>query len=152
MTMTNGGLTTQGPPQGRNTNIHPFVGPAKGVKKVRLRTSTKTIHHCLCWWCFSQKFFICWWNKLYYQQHLDVQARPSHWLPNITLLDITVIGLALQMRHELKETLHDYWCRLSYTLRFTARPWHMFNALCPWPNVWYDDIFVNCNWVATLWQ
>ena len=28
-----GGLPTWGPPQGRNTNIHPFVSPAKGVKK-----------------------------------------------------------------------------------------------------------------------
>jgi hypothetical protein len=27
-----GELRTWGPPQGRNTNIHPFVGPAKGVK------------------------------------------------------------------------------------------------------------------------
>ena len=30
---TSGGLPTWGPPQVRNTNIHPFVGPAKGVKK-----------------------------------------------------------------------------------------------------------------------
>jgi hypothetical protein len=30
---TSGGLLTWGPPQERNTNIHPFVGPAKGVKK-----------------------------------------------------------------------------------------------------------------------
>jgi len=45
---TLGGLPTPGPPQGRNTNIHPFVGPAKGVKKVRLYTSTKTACHCLC--------------------------------------------------------------------------------------------------------
>ena len=30
---TSGGLPTWGPPQGRNTNIHPFVDPAKGVKK-----------------------------------------------------------------------------------------------------------------------
>jgi len=30
---TSGGLPNWGPPQGRNTNIHPFVGPAKGVKK-----------------------------------------------------------------------------------------------------------------------
>jgi hypothetical protein len=30
---TSGDLPTWGPPQGRNTNIHPFVGPAKGVKK-----------------------------------------------------------------------------------------------------------------------
>jgi len=28
-----GGLPTWGPPQGRNTNIDPFVSPAKGVKK-----------------------------------------------------------------------------------------------------------------------
>ena len=44
---TSGGLPTWGPPQGRNTNIHPFVGPAEGVKKVKLHTSTKTTHHCL---------------------------------------------------------------------------------------------------------
>ena len=43
---TSGGLSTWGLPQGRNTNIHPFVSPAKGVKKVRLHTSTA--HHCLC--------------------------------------------------------------------------------------------------------
>jgi hypothetical protein len=30
---TSGGLPTWGPPQGRNTNIHPFVGPGKGVNK-----------------------------------------------------------------------------------------------------------------------
>ena len=45
---TNGGLPTWGPPQGRNTNMHTFLGPAKGVKNVRLQTSTKTAHHCLC--------------------------------------------------------------------------------------------------------
>jgi len=45
---TSGGLPTWGPPQGRNTNIHPFVSPAKGAKKVRLHTSTTTAHHCLC--------------------------------------------------------------------------------------------------------
>jgi hypothetical protein len=33
--------------QGRNINIHPFVGPAKVLKTVRLHTS-KTAHHCLC--------------------------------------------------------------------------------------------------------
>ena len=31
---TSGGLPTWGPPQGRNTNINRFVGPAKGVKKI----------------------------------------------------------------------------------------------------------------------
>ena len=30
---TSGGFLTWGLPQGRNTNIHPFVSPAKGVKK-----------------------------------------------------------------------------------------------------------------------
>ena len=30
---TSGGLPTWEPPQVRNTNIHPLVGPAKGVKK-----------------------------------------------------------------------------------------------------------------------
>jgi hypothetical protein len=30
---TSGCLPTWVPPQGRNTNIHPFVGPAKGVEK-----------------------------------------------------------------------------------------------------------------------
>ena len=30
---TSGGLPTSGQAQGRNTNMHPLVGPAKGVKK-----------------------------------------------------------------------------------------------------------------------
>jgi len=30
---TSGGLPTRGLPQGRNTNIHAFFGPANGVKK-----------------------------------------------------------------------------------------------------------------------
>jgi len=30
---TSGGLPTWETPQGRHTNIHPFVGLAKGVKK-----------------------------------------------------------------------------------------------------------------------
>jgi len=39
-----GGLPHWGPPEGRrNTNVHPFVGPAKGMKK-----SAKIAHHCLC--------------------------------------------------------------------------------------------------------
>jgi hypothetical protein len=32
-TTSGGGLPSWGPPQGRNTNVHPFVGPAKVVKK-----------------------------------------------------------------------------------------------------------------------
>ena len=52
-------------------------------------------------------------TNVYYQQHLDRQAGPSHRLPDITLPDMTTfIALALQMGHELKDTLHDYWVRL----------------------------------------
>jgi len=53
-------------------------------------------------------------TNMYYQQQLDRQARPSRQLPDITLLDMmTFIALALQMGHELKDTLHDYWSRLK---------------------------------------
>jgi len=49
----------------------------------------------------------------YYQQHLDRRAGPSRRLPNITLPDMmTFVALDLQMEHELKHTLHDYWSRL----------------------------------------
>jgi len=44
---------------------------------------------------------------------LDRQAGPSRRLPDITLPDkMTFVALALQMGHELKDTLHDYWLRL----------------------------------------
>ena len=45
---TSGGLPTWGPPQGRNTNTHPFVGPAKGVKKSEAPHINKDSYHCLC--------------------------------------------------------------------------------------------------------
>jgi len=49
-------------------------------------------------------------TNLYYQQHLDGQAGPVCQLPDITLSDVvTFIALALQMGHEFKDTLHDYW-------------------------------------------
>ena len=48
-------------------------------------------------------------TNVYYQQHLDRQARPSRRLPYITLPDMmTFIALALQMGQKLKDTLHDY--------------------------------------------
>jgi len=44
-------------------------------------------------------------TNLYYQQHLDRQAGPSHRLPDITLPDImTFTALALQMGHREKHT------------------------------------------------
>ena len=49
-------------------------------------------------------------TNVYYQQHLDRQARPSRRLPDIPLPDMmTFVALALQMGHELKDTLNDYW-------------------------------------------
>ena len=53
-------------------------------------------------------------TNLYYQQHLDRQAGPSHRLSEITYPEImTFTALALQMGHILKDTLHDYWSRLK---------------------------------------
>jgi hypothetical protein len=102
-------------------------------KTMRLHASTKAAHHCLCWCCFSHKFFqlLVEQTNLYYQQHLKRQARPSHWLPDI----MTLTALALQMGYGLKDTLHDYltrlrqlhtpfygetmtWYRFSHVLRF----------------------------------
>jgi len=52
-------------------------------------------------------------TNVYYQQHLERQARPTRRLPDITMPDMmTFIALALQMGHKLKDTLHDYWLRL----------------------------------------
>jgi len=51
-------------------------------------------------------------TNVYYQQYSDRQAGPSCRLPDITLPDMmTFVASALQMRHELKDTLHDYWSR-----------------------------------------
>jgi len=52
-------------------------------------------------------------TNLYYQQHLGCQTGPSRRLPDITLPDMmTFITLVLQMEHELKGILFDYWSRL----------------------------------------
>jgi len=52
-------------------------------------------------------------TNVYYLQHLDRQAGPSRRMPDIMLPDMmTFIPLALQMGHELKDTLQDYWSRL----------------------------------------
>ena len=70
-------LPPWGQPQGRNTNVQPFVVPAKGVKKMRLHTLTKTVHHCLCWCCFLQKFFICWCNRPNYIRSNSQTVKPD---------------------------------------------------------------------------
>jgi len=52
-------------------------------------------------------------TNVYYQQHLDEQATTSSWLPDITSPDMmTFFALALQMGHDLTDTLHDYKSRL----------------------------------------
>jgi len=52
---------------------------------------------------------------MYHQQHLDRQAGPSRQLPDITLPDMmTFVVLALQMEHELKDKLHDYWLKFRH--------------------------------------
>ena len=48
-------------PKGRNTNSHPFVGPEKVWKKLGSTRQQRQLA-TMCW-CFSQKLFICWWNK-----------------------------------------------------------------------------------------
>jgi hypothetical protein len=44
-------------------------------------------------------------TNVYYEQHLDREAGPSRRLPDM----MTFVALALQMGHELKDTLYDYW-------------------------------------------
>ena len=71
---TSGGLSTWGPPQGRNTNIHPFVGPAKGVKKCEAPHINKDSSplSVLMFHLLVEQI------NVYYQQHLDRQVGPSH--------------------------------------------------------------------------
>jgi len=110
-----GGLPTWGLPQGRNTNIYPFVGPAKGVKKSEVPHINKDSSPLSVLLLFFTEIFHLLVEQInvYNQQHLDGQTRPSRRLPDITLPDMMIfIALALQMEHKLKDTLHDYWTRL----------------------------------------
>jgi len=111
---TSGGLPTWGPPQGRNTNIHLFVGPAKGVKKSEAPHINKDSSPLSVLLFFTEIFhLLVEQTNVYYHQYLDRQAGPSRRLPDITLPDMTtLVASALQMGHELKDTLHDYWSRL----------------------------------------
>ena len=111
---TSGGLPTWGPPQGRNTNIHPFVSPVKGVKKSEAPHINKDSSPLSMLMFFTEIFHLLVEQiNVYYQQHLDRQARPICRLPDIMLSDMmTFVALALQMGHELKDTLHDFWLRL----------------------------------------
>ena len=63
---------------------------------------------------FHRNFSLLEQTNIYYHQQLDREAGPSRRIPDITLPDImTFTGLALQMEHIAKDTLHDYWSRLK---------------------------------------
>ena len=61
-----GGLTTWGPPQGRNIKIHPFVGPANGLKNSEAPHINKDSSPMAVLMLCSQTFFCCWWNRQTY--------------------------------------------------------------------------------------
>ena len=115
-TRSGGGSPIWGPPQGRNIKIHPFVGPAKGLKNSEAPHINKDSSPLAVLMLFFTEIFLLLVEQtnLYYQQHLDRQAGPSCRLPDIMLPDImTFTALALQMGHIVKDMLHDYWFRLK---------------------------------------
>jgi hypothetical protein len=77
---TSGELLTWGPPQGRNTNIHPFVSPAKGVKRSEAPNINKDSSPLSVLMLFFTEIFclLVEQTNMYYQQHLDRQAGPGH--------------------------------------------------------------------------
>jgi hypothetical protein len=74
-----GGSPTWGPPQGRNIKIHPFVGPAKGLKNSEALHINKYSSPLAVLMQFFTEIFqlLVEQTNLYYQQHLDRQAGPS---------------------------------------------------------------------------
>jgi len=95
--------------------MHPFVGPAEGMKKSdapHINTDSSPLSVLMLF--FTEIFhLLVEQTNAYYQQHLDRQARLSCRLPDITLPDMmTFVALALQLGCVLKDTLRDYWSRL----------------------------------------
>jgi len=86
---TSGGRSpTWGPPQGRNIKFHPFVGPAEGLKNSEALHINKDSSLAVLMLFFIEIFqLLVEQSNLYYQQHLDRQARPRRRLPDITLPD-----------------------------------------------------------------
>ena len=70
---TSGSLPTWGPPQGRNTNIHPFVGPVKGGKKSEVPHINKDSSPLSVLMLFFTEIFhlLVEQTNVYYQQYLD---------------------------------------------------------------------------------
>jgi len=98
-------------------HVHPFIGPAKGVKKSEASHINKDSSPQSVLIFFTEIFhLLVEQTNLYCEQFLDQQAGPSRRLCDITLPDMmTFIALALQMGHVFKDTLHDYWYRLRQT-------------------------------------
>jgi hypothetical protein len=71
-------ITNRRPPQGRNKNIHPFVGPAKGVKNSEApHIDNKSLPLSVLMF-FTEIFYVLVeQTNVYYQQHLYSQAKPS---------------------------------------------------------------------------
>jgi len=76
---TSGRLPIWGPPQGRNTDIHPFICPEKGLKISETPQINKDSSP-LSVLMFHTKIFnlLVEQTNIYYLQHLDKQAGPSH--------------------------------------------------------------------------
>jgi hypothetical protein len=74
-----GGPPTWGQPQGRNIKIHPFVGPAKGLKNSEAPHVNEDSSPLAVLMLFFTDIFLLLVEQtnLYYRQHLDRQARPS---------------------------------------------------------------------------
>jgi hypothetical protein len=67
---TSGRLPNWGLPQGRNTNIHPFVGPAKGVKKREAPHINNTLPLSVLMFFTEIFHLLVEQTNVYYQQHL----------------------------------------------------------------------------------
>jgi len=83
------------------TNIHPFVGPAKGLKKSEAPHINKDSSPLsVLMYCAEIFHLLVEQTNVYYQQHFDREARPSCQLPDITLPDMmTFVALTVQMGH-----------------------------------------------------
>jgi len=70
---TSCGVPTWGPPQGRNANIHPFVGPVKGVKKSEAPHINKDSSPLSVLMLFFTEIFhlLVQQTNVYHQQYLD---------------------------------------------------------------------------------
>jgi len=76
---TSGGLLTWRPPQGKSTNIHPFVSPPKVVKKSEAPYINKDSSPLSVLMLFFTEIFhlLVEQTIVYYQQHLEKLEPPT---------------------------------------------------------------------------